>query len=396
MFYGLLNLSFWGYVIYTLILTHITIASVTIYLHRHQAHRALELHPALSHFFRLWLWLTTGMDTRAWASIHRKHHAKCETKDDPHSPQIVGLKKVLWEGAELYRAEAKNEETLKRYGHGTPNDWLERNVYRRYSSKGFLIMLAIDLILLGVPGLTVWAIQMMWIPFLAAGVINGVGHYWGYRNFECPDAARNISPWGILIGGEELHNNHHTFPTSAKLSFKPWEFDIGWLYIKVFSALGLAKPRQLPAAFTLQANAYPEKDKLKVFVRNRFQIMAHYAHEVIKPVVREECQKKGNASLLNRAKKLLIREQSLIDPSSSQLLNQVLANRERLALVYQYRMKLQEIWTRTTASQKELKEAILEWCRQAENTGIEALKEFGNNLRTFIIGGPAISVPAAS
>ena len=276
MLYGLLNLSFWGYVVATLILTHITIIGVTIYLHRYQAHRGLELHPLLSHFFRFWLWLTTGMVTKEWAAIHRKHHAKCETAEDPHSPQVKGLKKVLWEGAELYQEEAKNQETLERYGQGTPDDWLERNIYTRHSAKGIVLMLLIDLLLFGIPGITIWALQMAWIPFHAAGVINGIGHYWGYRNFECKDAARNIFPWAFWIGGEELHNNHHTFATSAKFSVKWWEFDIGWGYIKLFSLLKLAKVKRLPPKVKIVPNkTCVDIETVKAIITGRFQVMSH-------------------------------------------------------------------------------------------------------------------------
>ena len=242
MYNGLIDLPWWGYIVYTLIVTHITIAGVTIYLHRHSAHRALELHPVISHFFRFWLWLTTGMVTKQWTAIHRKHHAKCETPEDPHSPQILGLKKVLWQGAELYRAEAKNDETMKRYGAGTPDDWMEHHVYS-HSVIGVSILMIINLVLFGPIGLTIWAVQMAWIPFWAAGVVNGVAHYYGYRNFTCPDASTNLVPWGILIGGEELHNNHHGNGASAKFSQRWFEFDIGWQYIKILKFLRLAKVR---------------------------------------------------------------------------------------------------------------------------------------------------------
>ncbi len=242
---GLIDLPWWGYVLVALGLTHITIAAVTIFLHRSQAHRAVDLHPVVSHFFRFWLWLTTGMVTREWVAIHRKHHAKCETEEDPHSPQTRGIRKVFWEGAELYRAEAKNRETIEKYSHGTPDDWIERHLYSPHSAKGIVLMMAINLILFGPIGLTIWAVQMAWIPVTAAGIINGIGHYWGYRNFACEDASTNILPWGILIGGEELHNNHHAYGTSARLSNKWYEFDIGWLYIKLMSYVGLAQVRKL-------------------------------------------------------------------------------------------------------------------------------------------------------
>ena len=239
--HGFSSWSGWEILAYTLITTHITIAAVTIFLHRAQAHRALDLHPAISHFFRFWLWLTTGMVTKEWVAIHRKHHAKCETEDDPHSPQTRGIKTVLLQGSELYRSEAKNQETLTKFGHGTPDDWLERNLYSRYSWQGVGVLLIIDLMLFGAIGATVWAVQMLWIPITAAGIVNGIGHYWGYRNFACADASTNIVPWGIIIGGEELHNNHHAFPSSAKFSLRPHEFDIGYAMLRLFEMLGLAR-----------------------------------------------------------------------------------------------------------------------------------------------------------
>jgi stearoyl-CoA desaturase (delta-9 desaturase) len=245
---GLTRATGWQIVIYTLVMTHITIAAVTIYLHRAQAHRALELHAIPSHFFRFWLWMTTGMVTKQWAAIHRKHHAKCETEEDPHSPITRGISKVLLEGAELYRAESKNAQTMEKYGHGTPDDWLEHKLYSKYSALGISMMLIIDLALFGILGLSVWAVQMLWIPITAAGIINGIGHYWGYRNYDCNDAATNVFPLGILIGGEELHNNHHTFGTSAKLSSKWYEFDIGWMYIRILESCGLAKVKKIAPA----------------------------------------------------------------------------------------------------------------------------------------------------
>jgi len=243
-FSGMFQPSWWGYAVYVLVMTHITIAAVTLYLHRHSAHRALEFHPVVSHFFRFWLWLTTGMRTKEWTAVHRKHHARVETPEDPHSPQIVGIWKVLFSGTELYKKEAANADTLRRFGEGTPDDWLERRLYTPHNMFGLGIMLAVDVVLFGAIGVTLWAVQMAWIPFFAAGVINGVGHYWGYRTFDTPDASRNIVPWGILIGGEELHNNHHMHPTSARLSNRWWEFDIGWLYIRILAALGLARVKR--------------------------------------------------------------------------------------------------------------------------------------------------------
>src|SRR3989344_1934460 len=275
---GLIVLPWWGYIIVALVFTHITIAAVTIFLHRHQAHRALVLHPIVSHFFRCWLWLTTGMVTKEWAAIHRKHHAKVETPEDPHSPQQYGIGTVMWQGSELYRKEAKNRETLERYGHGTPDDWVERHVYTGRSKHGIALMFAINVVLFGPIGITIWAIQMIWIPVFAAGIINGIGHYWGYRNFEVADASTNIFPWGILIGGEELHNNHHTFGSSAKLSSKWWEFDIGWLYFRLMETVGLAKVKKIPPALSYNAaQQHIDIDTVRAVITARFQAMSHFA-----------------------------------------------------------------------------------------------------------------------
>lgn len=386
MLYGLLNLSFWGYVIATLLLTHITVISVTLYLHRSQAHRAMDLHPAVAHVFRFWLWLTTGMRTKDWVSIHRKHHAKCETVDDPHSPQILGIKKVFWEGAELYGDERKNPQTMERYGHGTPDDWLERRLYSPHSQLGVGLMFLIDLLLFGIPGITVWAIQMLWIPLFAAGIINGIGHYWGYRNFECPDAARNIVPWSIITVGEELHNNHHTFGSSAKFSVKWWEFDLGWFYISILKAFRLVKIRKtIPQLHSIPGKNSIDNETLTAFITNRFQIMSRYAHEVVFPAVEEEKNRfaAANRRLLVRAKVLLTRDSSLISAEGKTTLAQLLDDSAQLNVVYQYRMKLQAIWDRTTASQKELVDALQEWCHQAEETGIEVLHRFADKLRGY-------------
>jgi len=387
MLHGLIQLPWWGYVVITLILTQITILSVTIYLHRHQAHRALELHPIASHFFRLWLWLTTGMITKDWAAIHRKHHAKVETEDDPHSPQVKGLKTVLLHGTELYRKERRNKETLERYGEGTPDDWIERHLYTPYSARGVLITLAIDLILFGPIGLTMWAVQMIWIPFFGAGVVNGVGHFVGYRNFECQDASRNISPWGFFIGGEELHNNHHTYATSAKFSVKWWEFDMGWKVIRLLQLFGLAKPKRvIPKAKLVSEKTDVDVDTIKAILTHRFQVMSRYSKDVILPVLKEERRRAGQAgnTMLRKMKKLLIRETSLVKPEKQQELAAVLENHIALNVVYQLRLRLQNIWARSTATQKELVDALQEWCKQAEATRLEVLNNFVKHLKTYV------------
>ena len=385
-FSGLIDASLWEVVGYTLLTTHITIAAVTIYLHRHQAHRALDLHPAVAHFFRLWLWLTTGMVTRAWVAIHRKHHAKCETPEDPHSPQVLGLKKVLLEGAELYRAAARQPEILEKFGHGTPDDWLERHVYTPHSGKGILLTLAVDVLLFGPIGLTVWAVQMLWIPLFAAGVINGIGHYWGYRNYECADASTNIVPWGILIGGEELHNNHHTFASSAKLSSKWWEFDIGWMYIKLLSYLGLAKVKKVaPKPVIGPAKPAADMDTLRALFTYRFQVMADYTRQVIARVNAEELDRAAGPerSLLKRARRILAREESLMDETTRARLEEILARNPTLNTVYQFKVRLKAIWARSQESQEALLQQLQEWCQQAEATGIQALQEFAGRIRRY-------------
>lgn len=385
--FGVIQLPWWGYLLVLTVLTQITIFGVTIYLHRCQAHRALELHPILSHFFRFWLWLTTGMVTKEWAAIHRKHHAKVETDEDPHSPQAKGLKLVFLQGAELYRKEARNKETLERYGEGTPDDWLERNIYSKYSAYGVVISLIINLVLFGFIGLSIWALQMAWIPFWAAGVVNGIGHFWGYRNYECKDASRNIFPWGFFIGGEELHNNHHAFATSAKFSAKWWEFDIGWLMIRFFQCLGLAKPKRVVPKLQIEASkTVIDADTIKAIITHRLQVLARYTREVILPVLQEEKKNtcKQSRALLSRARTVLTRDDSLMHPSHKQRLKHVLDNFQSLRVTYQFRLKLQAIWSKSTASQKELLEALQEWCQQAEATGIETLLNFAKGIKTYV------------
>jgi stearoyl-CoA desaturase (delta-9 desaturase) len=388
---GLITLPWWGYIVVALIFTHITIAAVTIYLHRHQAHRALDIHPVISHFFRFWLWLTTGMVTKEWAAIHRKHHAKVETPDDPHSPRQFGIRTVMWQGAELYRKESKNLETMEKYGHGTPDDWIERNLYTRHSGKGLVLMFVIDVALFGPIGITIWATQMIWIPIFAAGIINGVGHYWGYRNYEVSDASTNIVPWGILIGGEELHNNHHTFGSSAKFSSKWWEFDIGWLYIQTMKALGLAHVKKIPPELTCDsAKQHIDIDTVKAVITARFLVMAQFAREVMQNVHREELKKADRAdreswTLLKRARRLMVREAGLLDEASHKWLDKALEINGTLKTVYVMKQKLQDVWQRSATTQENLRQALQEWCREAEATGIESLHHFSQKLRTYTL-----------
>ncbi len=389
MLFGYLNLSFWGYVLAVFILTQITIASVTLYLHRYQTHRALTLHPIISHFFRFWLWMTTGMVTADWVAIHRKHHATTDMEGDPHSPVVLGIKKVFWEGAELYRMARKDREMVAKYSHGTPTDWIEKNIYSRHPDKGILLMFLLDLFLFGIPGITVWAIQMMWIPLFAAGVINGIGHYWGYRNFECRDAATNIIPWGFWIGGEELHNNHHTFASSAKFSVKWWEFDIGWMYIRILSFLGLAKVKKLPPKLAIdEGKLTVDLDTVKAVIGNRFQVMSNYYKTVMKPILQQEKNKsvqgQEHKKLFARAGSLLRREDFLLTTKGKLRLSALLEAREQLRTVYAYKQSLQSVWLKAATTQKELVESLQQWCRQAEESGLEVLKQFAQQLKGYV------------
>ncbi len=383
---GLTGASWWQAILVALVLTHITIASVTIYLHRHSAHRALDLHPIASHFFRFWLWMTTGMVTKEWTAIHRKHHAKCEREGDPHSPVIFGIKKVFWEGAELYREESRNQETLQRFGHNTPTDWIERNLYTRYNKLGVSLMLIIDVALFGALGLTVWAIQMAWIPVTAAGIINGFGHYWGYRNFEAQDASTNVSPWGILIGGEELHNNHHTYPTSAKLSVKPYEFDIGWMYITLLKSVGLATVKKTPPKLAYgDVRPVADEKTLEAIIANRYEVMAGYAREM-----RAACQREldsvkarsADAALVKAAQRWLHRDDDKVPANVKLQLAQVRAHSPVLDKMVTMREELRALWTGTNATREQLAADLQAWCRRAEDSGIAALRDFSIKLRS--------------
>jgi stearoyl-CoA desaturase (Delta-9 desaturase) len=384
---GLWQLSVLELVVYTLIVTHITIVGVTVYLHRHSAHRAVDLHPVLKHFFRFWLWLTTSMNTKEWTAIHRKHHATCETEEDPHSPQVQGLKKIFWEGTEAYRA-AGTPETLKRYGAGTPDDWIERNLYSRFSILGVSALLVVNVALFGVIGLTVWAVQMLWIPIFAAGVINGVGHYWGYRNFECHDAARNIVPWGIIIGGEELHNNHHTYPNSAKLSQKPWEFDIGWMYIRLFELLGLAKARSTgPVVAQVPGKSTLDVDTAWAVLNDRFRVMAKYAETVVAPLVEQELARAGDVrrSVARAAKRVLCRDDSLVDEAGRHRITEILGASTTLQIIYDFKQRLHGVWAKRGGNAEELLKELKQWCIDAEATGIQALNDFVAEIRSYTI-----------
>jgi len=386
--HGLLDAAWWQVLAFTLVVTHITICAVTIFLHRAQAHRALELGPIPSHFFRFWLWLTTGMVTKEFVAVHRKHHAKCETEEDPHSPQTRGLKALLLTGVELYRAESKVAETISKYGRNTPDDWIERNLYTRFSWQGVGLMLILDVAMFGAIGLTVWAIQMAWIPVWATGVINGIGHYWGYRNFEAPDASTNVSPWGILIGGEELHNNHHTYATSAKFSVKPYEFDIGWMYIRGLEMLGMAKVRKTVPKLALGSiKPVADSKTLEAIIANRYEVMAKYALELRAACATELSHLKAQGAKashigdLQLAKRWLHRDDEKIPSDVKPQLAAAMDGSPKLAKLVAMREELRQLWTRTNVSAEQLVVDLQAWCKKAETSGIVALEQFSMKLR---------------
>ncbi len=387
----MLDLGPWALVGVTLALTHVTIAAVTLYLHRSQAHRGLDLHPVVAHFFRFWLWMTTGMVTREWVAIHRKHHAKCEREGDPHSPAVFGLAQVFFRGAELYRDEARNAETLARYGHGTPDDWIERRLYGRYNLLGVGLMLVLDVTLFGVLGLTVWAVQMAWIPFWAAGVINGLGHAWGYRNFGCPDDSTNVVPWGLLIGGEELHNNHHAYGTSAKFSSRWYEFDLGWAYIRILQTLGLAKVRRVAPRLRLRAPESADtlgQDQLQGIIAHRYEVLARYSG-VIKAAVAHEIkalnlrQRRSERLLLRRCRKWLVRDAAALAPQERVQVDRALSLAPALSTLVQMRRELTALWESSSASSEQLLADLRAWCQRAQASGIDGLEQFALRLGRY-------------
>ena len=388
MFSGLLNLPWWGDLLAGLVLVQTTIAAVTIYLHRCQAHRALDLHPAVSHFFRFWLWLTTGMVTKEWAAIHRKHHAKCETEEDPHSPRIYGINRVLFGGVMLYVAESHKPDTMSRYGHGTPDDWLERNLYTPLTQWGVILLAAIDLALFGVvPGAIIYGVQVAWIPFWAAGVINGVGHYFGYRNFQTDDDSTNIVPWALWIGGEELHNNHHAYPTSAKFSLRWYELDLGWLYIRILESLGLASVRRKAPKVKLDPSKIEvDAATLQAVIAHRYDVMMNYAKS-IKRATRLEIEalraKGADCTPLRKIRRWLHRDDAVVPAHHRATINLIVESSPALKTTLTMREELARIWECSTLNTEQLVVQLKDWCDRAEKTGIEPLVAFSRRLRCY-------------
>ncbi|MBI4694227.1 MAG: transposase [Gammaproteobacteria bacterium] len=387
---GLCPLPWWGVALVALGFTHLTCVAVTVYLHRHQAHRALALHPLLAHAFRAWLWLTTGMRTREWIAVHRRHHARVETPEDPHSPWAFGIRRVLFEGAELYQAAARDPELVARYGQGAPDDFLECSVYR-HDRTGVGLMLVADVVLFGPEGLALWAVQMIWIPVFAAGIINGLAHWRGYRNFDTADASTNLTPWGILIAGEELHNNHHAYAGSARFSAKPWEFDIGWAYIRLFALCRLARIRKLAPCLCIAApKPALDGETLRALVRGRLHVMSDYAERVVRRVHREETRKADAATRrdLKAVRRVLLRADRRVDEGARERLAAVLGDCAPLAVVHHFQERLRGIFAERAATQERLLALFQEWCRQAEQTGVAALADFARRLRGYSLTGP--------
>jgi stearoyl-CoA desaturase (delta-9 desaturase) len=386
MFTGVIELPWWGYVLWALAVTHITIAAVTIFLHRCQSHRALDLHPFVSHFFRFWLWITTGMVTKNWVAIHRKHHARCETAEDPHSPQIEGISKVLWQGAELYRKEAKNAETMEKFGHGTPDDWIERHLYSTHDRLGIGSLLTLNFVLFGFAGVAIWAVQMLWIPFFAAGVINGIGHYWGYRTFQPEDASTNIVPWGILIGGEELHNNHHAYASSARFSNRWFEFDIGWLYIQTLQAIGLAQVKKVAPRIRLDsAKTHCDLATVQAVITHRYEVLAKYAHTLRQTCADEIQHLRARAVSVDRAalKRMLHFGADALPAAEQASLSEARRKSKVLDTVCSMRQELASLWQRSNVSAEQLVRQLEDWCARAETSGIIPLQEFSRRLRCY-------------
>ena len=385
-YYGILGLGFWGYVIVGMIGVHITLIAITLYHHREQAHRSVDLHPVLRHFFRFWLWMNTGVITKQWVAVHRKHHAMCERDGDPHSPQLVGLKTVLLQGAELYRKEARNPETVEKYGRGTPDDWVERHVYSRWPNLGIGLLFFVVVFLFGLPGIAVYGIQLITMPLLAAGIINGLSHARGYRNFETDDASTNLWPLAVFVAGEELHNNHHAFPSSARFSQHPWEVDLGWLHLRLFAALGLARIRRVaPKPELVEEASSPDIEALRSILINRMHVLRHYRKSVTFPVLRGEIrQYKGKAKApVRRAKRWLTRHPSLLDNQSKERLAELMEKYPSLKTVMEYRNELKALWETTDLSNERLLAELVEWCSRAEASGIKALEDFAAYLKSF-------------
>ncbi len=385
---GLIEFTWVEYIIYTLIVTQITIMAITLYLHRGICHSAIDIRAPLAHFFRFWLWFTTSMKTADWVAIHRKHHAKVETIDDPHSPIVHGINTVLFRGADLYAEEKANEETIKKYSHNCPNDWIEHKIYSGKSNLGILFLFILNILMFGVVGIIIWAIQMMWTPIFAAGGINGVGHYYGYRNFDTADESTNMMPIAFFIGGEELHNNHHAYPTAAKFSYKPWEFDIGWLYIKIFSIIGLVKVKRLaPKTIVEETSKELDSETAYALLRSKILVITNYTKKVINPIMKKETKSASNElkKLIKKSKTSFLRQPDRISNQSITDLQMIFNENNSLSIVYNLKNKLHSILNSKYSKLDKFKDTINEWCLEAKSQGIDDLNDFSESLKGYKI-----------
>ena len=386
---GLAGLGWWEWLIVLLVFTQLTIFSVTLYLHRSQAHRGVDFHPVLNHFFRFWTWLTTSMITKEWVAIHRKHHAKVETEEDPHSPQTKGIGNVFWRGVELYREARWQRADIEQYGKGAPDDWIERHLYTPHANAGPVVLLFVNATLFGLPGVALWAIQMAWIPFWAAGVINGLGHWWGYRNFESSDTSTNLTPWGVWVGGEELHNNHHAFPSSARFSMRRWEVDIGWIVIKGLEKIRLAKVLRVAPTLDIRPNiAVPDADTLRALLSHRFQAMTDYQRNVLKPALKEEAAQAGaklRALLPRKLRRGLVDDGRWLKPDAREQLRNWVSQRPRISALVEHRARLSALLEARSHDAAERLKALQAWCHEAEASGIRALQEYSARLKGYAL-----------
>ena len=386
--YGLVQLPLWGYAVFTFAMVQVMFLGVTLYLHRDQSHGGLNLHPVLRHFFRFWLWFCAATVTRQWVAVHRRHHAFADRPGDPHSPVVFGLRRVVLQGYELYAAVARDPKTLANYGRGTPDDWLERNLYSRFPVVGISIFITLQVIVFGIPAIAMLGVQLVAQPFFAAGIVNGLGHHFGYRSFELPNSATNILPWGLLIAGEELHNNHHAFPASPRFSVQPWEIDIGWLFICLFRVLGLARVSSLaPSPAMVRGRDAVDADTVKALFTNRLHVLRDYRRRVIRPVFRELTRREGAGRLTRSALHLLLRHSSLLDERDCQELNQLLERYEVLRAVIEFRDRLQQTWDGMSACHARALEHLRALCAEAENSSIQALRRFAHRLPTYVLAG---------
>ena len=382
--FGIFDLSWWQFTGLAVAGFMVSMMSISLYLHREQAHRSIELHPALRHFFRFWLWTNSGAQTDEWVAVHRKHHAMCEREGDPHSPQVFGIGKVLLEGAELYKAEAAKPEVVEKYSRGTPDDWIERNLYKRFSNLGIWLFCIFSILFFGAQGIIYLGIQLISMPVFAAGIINGLGHWWGYRNFESDDAATNLTPLAFVIAGEELHNNHHAFPTSAKFSVRPWEFDIGWMYICIFRALGMCKVRRLAPQPRIETGRPIDVETLQAVLVNRMHVMRDYTRNVTLPELKRERIADAGNELLKKAHACLVRRPARLDEPALAKLSCILEDNAKLRTVHELRERLAQIWEGANVSNERLVQQLRDWCAEAEASGIRSLEEFAFRLRGYM------------